>query len=472
MKVKFVIVVAFVIHASQLWAQNTSFDTFLRHVMMSNPYALKAELIAPAADMEMRFARGAFDPKLQADFQQKRFDNTEYYRIGDANLSIPTFIGLKAEAGFQQNDGTYLNNQLLTPDEGLAYIGLSMPVLQGLRTDEARTAWQIASIQKNISLKQRQWTLNELLYRASVAYSDFSAMSTELAVLEEGISNSKNRLEFVRNSFLAGDKAAIDTTEARLQIQIWEAEKTELIKNLTFAYQQMAIYQWNGSNQLNSMDMNVPSQLDSALSFVESHITMINSDSSVLALHPRIAIGMAKIKEAELKRKLAGESLKPQLNVKYNFLRDASQINTGSDFNNNFNSRDYHWGLSFGMPLFLRKERAKIQLARIAEREAQLDYEYTFRETQTYIQAALAALNQSQQNAQRNLAVVTSYQQLLEAEQQKSNPGESSLFILNSRESKWIESKRKLIKSRAEVIKSSAALIYAKGGLDWVKLIQ
>lgn len=460
-----------VVIVTPVTAQNLSFPEYLQSVMSANPNALKTELIQPSADMEMRFARGIFDPKIQADFQQKYFDQQEYYSIGNASLTVPTYIGLKAEAGFQQNDGNYLNNQLITPANGLAYLGLSMPVLQGLKTDEARTAWQIAALKQSLAAKTWQWSVNELLYKASDAFAEYAALASEISVLDEGIDNATNRLEFVRNSYLVGDKAAIDTTEALLQIQVWEAERTELLRNFIFAQQQLNIYRWienDFSPDLSDVNYNL---LENTLDFLELQSSTLLADTSTIADHPRVAISAAKITEASFKRKLAAESLKPQLDVKYNFLRDAGLVRN-EELNPQFNSKDFNWGLSFGFPLFLRKERAKIQLARIYEREAELNYDMTLRETKTLISAAKQALLQSMENAERNTKVLESYQQLLRAEEEKFSVGESSLFLLNTRESKWIESKRKLIKSNKEIFKSTITLIFAEGGNDWMKLIE
>jgi len=471
MKLNAFLSLLFTVVVIPMTAQNMSFSAYLQSVISANPNALKTELIQPSADMEMRFARGVFDPKIQADFQQKKFDAQEYFSIGNASLSVPTYIGLKAEAGFQQNDGNYLNNQLITPANGLAYIGLSMPVLQGLKTDEARTAWQIAALKQSLATKALQWSVNELLYKASDAYAEYVALASEISVLDEGIINSQKRLEFVRNSYLVGDKAAIDTTEALLQIQVWEAERTELLRYFIFAQQQLNIFRWIETDASPDLGDVNSSLLENTLAYLELQTPAILSDTSAISEHPRVAISAAKITEAIFNRRLAAESLKPQLDIKYNFLRDAGLVQN-EELNPAFNSRDFNWGLSFGFPLFLRKERAKIQLARIYEREAELNYDMTLRETETLISAAKLALQQSLENAERNALVVASYLRLLSAEEEKFSVGESSLFLLNTRESKWIESKRKLIKSNKEIIKSTITLIFAEGGKDWMKLME
>ena len=65
-----------------------------------------------------------------------------------------------------------------------------------------------------------------------------------------------------------------------------------------------------------------------------------------------------KIKQNEIDRKLKQDKLKPQLNFNYNPLYNSNNIKL-SDFNN------YKWGVTAGIPLFLRKERAEFRTAKI-----------------------------------------------------------------------------------------------------------
>jgi len=49
----------------------------------------------------------------------------------------------------------------------------------------------------------------------------------------------------------------------------------------------------------------------------------------------------------------------------------------------------------------------------------------------------------------------------------KFNNGESSLFILNSRESKWLESELKFAEYELKFIKTVLNIIYLKGTLNY-----
>jgi outer membrane protein TolC len=66
--------------------------------------------------------------------------------------------------------------------------------------------------------------------------------------------------------------------------------------------------------------------------------------------------------------------------------------------------------------------------------------------------------------AQKNVAFS---KQLLQAEKLKFENGESSLFLLNTRETKWLESELKLAEYRAKFIKLYFELIFTKGDVNY-----
>ena len=109
-----------------------------------------------------------------------------------------------------------------------------------------------------------------------------------------------------------------------------------------------------------------------------------------------------------------------------------------------------------------RKERAKVK---------QLGYksdiiENKKREVLVKLTNGLSISENNSKTLKENIDLLRKAQQnyflLLEAEQTKFNLGESSLFILNSREIKWIEARNKYIKAyvdyRVEVLRYFHAL--------------
>ena len=98
----------------------------------------------------------------------------------------------------------------------------------------------------------------------------------------------------------------------------------------------------------------------------------------------------------------------------------------------------------------MRKERSALKLASLKLQDATIEQERVYIE----LKNKLAALNTASESLsrQRILAdsMVIDYTTLFKGEQQKFEAGESSLFLVNSRESKLIEAKLKAIDTEVE----------------------
>jgi outer membrane protein TolC len=126
---------------------------------------------------------------------------------------------------------------------------------------------------------------------------------------------------------------------------------------------------------------------------------------------------------------------------------------------------EYTWGLEFNFPLFLRKERGNIQLTRLKIRDTELGQQQKLLELQNKLR--------SYYNEQVNLIgqvdlysdAVNNYERLLQGEQQKFDTGESSLFLINSREVSLFQAQLKLIELITKFNIADNGLIWASGTL-------
>ena len=79
----------------------------------------QANLIINKSEAKLMKARGAFDPKLEVDYDRKKFKNTEYYDRLNASFKIPTWFGVELKGNFEENTGDFLNPQAFIPEDGL-----------------------------------------------------------------------------------------------------------------------------------------------------------------------------------------------------------------------------------------------------------------------------------------------------------------------------------------------------------------
>ncbi|MFN7690800.1 MAG: TolC family protein [Bacteroidota bacterium] len=223
-KSKFFIAIFLLLFSVSSFAQTEnkrllSLETFLKLVKQHHPMAKQADNIIESAEANKLLSRGGFDPKLFYDFKNKTFDGKNYYALGDGGFSIPTWFGLEFKGGFEQNQGVFLSPENITPASGLLYSKISVSVLQGLVIDERRAVLKQAKIFRELSDFDKINALNELLYKAGKTYWDWYLSYANLRVLQNAVELSQIRFDAVRSTFRLGDRPAIDTVEATIQLQ-------------------------------------------------------------------------------------------------------------------------------------------------------------------------------------------------------------------------------------------------------------
>jgi outer membrane protein TolC len=188
---------------------------------------------------------------------------------------------------------------------------------------------------------------------------------------------------------------------------------------------------------------------------VTFNIALFNNADFDINNHPKIRSLEYKIKSLNIDRKLKMNNLLPQLDVQYNFLTQTPRQANSLVVDN------YKAGIKFKLPLFLRKERADLKLARIKLQDAELENE----STKVVIKNKVNAVQQELESfvIQNNyiINIVRDYGVLLRAEERKFFLGESSLFLVNYREAKLIETKLKAIELENKFFKSKANLFKA-----------
>ena len=118
------------------------------------------------------------------------------------------------------------------------------------------------------------------------------------------------------------------------------------------------------------------------------------------------------------------------------------------------------------MPILLRKERGNLELAKLKVNDAELEY-LSKQANLTY--KAIASLN-NLENTEQQISLysrtVKDYEALLNGEKQMFNAGESSLFMVNSREIGYINTQLKFIQLLTKNQKAKLTSSYAFGLLS------
>jgi outer membrane protein TolC len=438
-----------------------------QRVLEHHPMAQQAALLNRQAEARLREARGGFDPKAFADWKQKSFKGTEYYSISESGLKIPTWYGLEFKGTYQTARGAYLDPENNLPAVGQAVVGVKASALRGLFIDERRATLQQAKLLAARNEAEQKLILNELLWEATQAYWAWWASYEQWQVFQRALVNAEQRQQAIVSSFEQGDKPAIDTLESYVQVQNRMLELQQAQLDFLKAGLQLANYLWqDGELPLELEDNTIPESLNDPNTQLPFQLNDIITNLD--QVHPELRRYQLKISELEIDRRLAAEQLKPRLDLEYNFLGNGFDLNyqNGNDATlGNLVTENYKIGISFEMPIFLRKERGKLQQADLKL----LDAGYGLQQKRLSISNKIQAYYTEWQTTINQLELynqtVANYQALLAAELRKFSIGESSIFLINSRENKLIDAQLKLIKLQSTLPKLEAGVRWAAGQL-------
>lgn len=453
------------IDSSRVFSQ----EEFLGWVKTHHPVALQARLLDDRAEALERQARGGFDPKAYADWDHKSFDQKDYFSIGEGGFKIPTWYGIELKAAYEITDGIFLNPERNLPDAGQAVLGITLPVGRGLAIDDRRAALQQAKLMADFNAVEQRRIYNDLLISAADAYWQWVLAYNELQIYRQALDISEQRLEGIIESYRQGDKPAIDTLETLIQVQNRQIDLNQALLDYDNAGLDLSNFLWyEGHLPLELSSQLKPATL-TALPYQMAYVSAEQVWQQARATHPELLKYEVKRQQLEVDRKMAAEQLKPRLDVSYNFLGDGfNLINDSSNDESRFNTlitQNYKWGLDFEMPLFLRKERGKLELTRLKIQENELGLQQKRVEVENKIGFYFNSLAYLLEQINIYTSAVGNYQALLDAELIKFQQGESSIFLINSREQKLIDAQLKLASLQAKFQKNIQAIEWAAGQL-------
>ena len=179
--------------------------------------------------------------------------------------------------------------------------------------------------------------------------------------------------------------------------------------------------------------------------------------------HPEIQKLNVKIDQLQIEEKFRKEMLKPVFNANFNLIADGFVNKPIYDNRNAFSINNHKLGFEFVMPLFLRKERGKLQQIRIKQLSTGLDLNLARREILNDVYAAYNEVRNFEKQLKIQEDATRNQEILVRAEQRKFDVGESTLFLINTRESKLIEMRTKVESLKSKYEKALANLAYMAG---------
>ncbi|ULC58913.1 TolC family protein [Flaviramulus sp. BrNp1-15] len=430
-----------------------SLSEYLGYVKTFHPVVKQANLIVNESEAKLMKARGAFDPKLEVDYDRKTFKSTEYYDKLNAAFKIPTWYGIELKGNFEENVGEFLNPEATIPEDGLYSVGVSVSVARGLLINKRMAMLKQSKMFVKQAQADRQLQVNNILYDATLTYFNWLKTYNEKRVYEDFLDNAKIRFDGIKKSYVVGEMPAIDTLEARIALNNRKLNLEKARIKFVKSSLELSNYLWLNENTPIEIrdnvipDVNTLQSIDGVLK-----TSQLNIENLDLNNHPKLQSLDYKLQRLNIEKRLKINNLLPQIDLQYNFLSQTPEISRS------FSTSAYKSGLNISFPLFLRKERGDLKLAKLKMQDTQLEIQTTKVTLKNKIDAINQELESFITQNEYTRVIVNDYNTMLKAEERKFFLGESSLFLVNSRESKLIDAKLKAIELENNFFNTKAGL--------------
>ena len=429
-----------------------SYNEYLGFVKKYHPLVKSANLNISAAQANLMMARGGFDPKIEIDYDKKQFKDKEYYSLLNSSFKIPTWYGIEVKASFDNNEGIYLNPENMVPNRGLTSLGITIPLGQGLFINQRMSDLRKAKIQLKLSQAERKINAISVLYDASLAYFNWKRNYSEVKLYESYLKNAELRYNGIRSLIQNGDKPSIDSVEAKIIVRnrllSLEDSKLKLAKSKL----ELANFLW--------LENDVPMELQDDINPEENLENTIQQtlktnellvDQPSIENHPKINALQNKIEILDVERQLKANSLLPKIDIGYHYLSETNYWN-----NTNFNN--YKLGLNFYFPLFLRKERGSLQLTKFKIQDSQFAVNLEKVQLKNKINAQQTELKSLEKQRKLIAELVNDNTVMLASEERLFSFGESSIFLINTRENNLVSAQLSKIGLENRYLTSNADL--------------
>lgn len=437
-----------------------SLSEYLGYVKSFHPVVKQANLVINEGEAKLLKARGAFDPKLEVDMDRKEFKNTDYYDKLNAAFKIPTWYGVEFKAKYEENSGVFLNPESTVPEDGLYSVGVSVSLAQGLLTNRRMAMLKQARLFNKQVEADRQLMVNDILFDAAQTYFNWLKTYNDKQVYDSFLYNAQFRLEGIKKSYEAGEYPAIDTLEAGIIVQTRKLAYENARMTHVKASLELSTFLWLDDNTPVELQDNVVPDTDTEVSIDQALNTSgINVGILDLEDHPKLRSLGYKYEGLMVEKRLKANNLLPRVDLEYNLYSETP------GYIDSYNTSNYMAGLNVNFPLFLRKERGDLKLAKAKVQSA----EFEIAATRVNLRNKIDAISQEMESYLLQNAItedmVRDYETLLRAEERKFFLGESFLFLINSRESKLIEARLKANEIENKYFNSKARLFNTLGYL-------
>lgn len=439
-----------------------SLEAVLQTVESNHPKLRGAELMRGVASAKVLEKQGAFDPSVGLASSYQRYNSSSSPGKARDYVSLSGTVfrtdpsGVKWEAGYLNNQGAIKSPSSSTGDLGEFYVQAKVPLLRGLNVNQKFVALQQAEImEKQVGLEYRLLRLLTLL-DAGAAYYNWVTAVHQLEVLQENLGLAEVRAEQVRQTIDAGDRPRIDQVEADREVAKRKEGVLKAERSLQKQSFKLALYLWNSEGQ--AQDVPSPESAPPALPEVPGLDAKTLAQAQVTALESRPELKSLKLqtKIIDLDRELAVNQKLPQLDLALRPGYDAGSQGIG------FTMKA---GLELVIPLATRAADGRERAAQLKLAKLSLNQVEMVQRILLQVRDAAGELQAAEGRLERALEVYRLARELEDGERLKLEYGDSSLFLVNSRERSTLQAALKVLQIRNEQAQAELLLRGVQGVL-------
>lgn len=430
-----------------------------------HPIVKQTEIEIGISESNISIARSGFDPKIELDYESKTFNGTNYFEHFIGQVALPAWYGIELKSGLESLNGNRLDPTLTTNQS--SFVGVNFSLAKNLVMDKRRAFLKQAKIFNTMAYEQQKAVINDLLLEAMDQYWTWVAAYQKFEIMQKNVEINENRFQLVKRTFELGERPAIDTIEALTQLQSYQYQQNNYWLEFQNAGLLLSAFLWLEGDKPYFLPENIiPDKNWDKEDFILTYQPVLENLLLQANLnHPELSIYVHKLEALDIDKKLKFQELLPKINFQYNQLGKGFNIFQttveGPLFRNN-----YKYGFNVEFPLSFAKGRGEYKMAKLKIENTTLDQIQKSNSIEIKVKSYFNQFLMLQKQIELQTMTYNNYQLLVRAEEIKFKNGESSLFLINSRENKALESLEKLIESKTKLFKTVFALQWSAGLLN------
>ena len=423
-------------------AQTMAWSEFVATAVERAQDVRVAEAKVAEARAKRMSAFAAFEPRVNLSSEGKDYGNDLQYRLDRAEARVGLPGGIDLVGGAAQGTGAFINPERKTPTEGLVNLGISAPLGGALVFSDRQYEWGASTRNLEIAEAKLDRTERTAILNAVKAYTFWQAQSEVQGAVDEALAVAAERLRLVREAFRLGERSEMDTLEAYLS---WVDRRADAAKQANFTAGAIAEVEQllRGAD---TAGVNIKGLRPQSLPVV------LGTSRLEVGSIPELEMVNSALRRERLATTTAWAQWLPAPYVDYRMLQWGGSA---------WNPEAVQWKVGLTVPLFNQKARAELAGAQARLRAAQSNATAT----QNQFDIVRVQLAQQVQALDSELKALTASETasyaLLQQERRRFALGESTMFILASRETKYLEAvqKRTLTSAKLQSLEAERRLL-------------